>query len=429
MRRPDVKGSWAGLTPRGTSFLTAGAVALGCALVLQQTDLVRVAALLTTLPLVAVLWMALTRLEIGVRRTAEPPRGTVSTPVQLRVRLANNGRGRTPTLLFEDHVPPGLEAETRIVVPPLRRGEAARLSYSVVPRRRGRYALGPARIVSIEPFGLVERSWQARASDTLLVRPEIHQLPAVLPNRRIGSEGDADLSGSGAAGDPDLTVREYRRGDDLRRVHWPTTARRGELMVRPDQHPQDLRAVVVLDTRAAAHRGSALTGSLEWAVQAAASAVVHVADRGHAVALLGDLEPTAGDALPEPIGDEHTRSETEDLLDRLAVVRPASGDVLEQAAEELARTSASLVVAVLGEVGPDDVASLAVACHEAVRVALVCDSTSYERLPEQRRALVAQRQAEAVAELREHGWRVVEAPRGSGVPTAWAALAEQEAVR
>ena len=91
--------------------------------------------------------------------------------------------------------------------------------------------------------------------DELLVRPQVHALTAVLPVRRTGRGGDSDLGGAGLVGDPDLSVREHRHGDDLRRVHWPTTARRGQLMVRPDQHPQDHNAVVLLDSRADGQRG------------------------------------------------------------------------------------------------------------------------------------------------------------------------------
>jgi uncharacterized protein (DUF58 family) len=73
-----------------------------------------------------------------------------------------------------------------------------------------------------------------------------------------------------------VAVRSYRDGDDLRRIHWPATAHRSELMVRQEDHPARRRAVIVLDSRAAGHRGDGARGSFEWAVTAAASIASHL---------------------------------------------------------------------------------------------------------------------------------------------------------
>jgi uncharacterized protein (DUF58 family) len=81
----------------------------------------------------------------------------------------------------------------------------------------------------------------------------------------------------------DVTTREYRRGDDLRRVHWRSTARTGELMVRREEQPWQSRATVVLDSRRTAHRGTGAASSLEWLVAAAASVAVHLTHAGFAV--------------------------------------------------------------------------------------------------------------------------------------------------
>ena len=69
-------------------------------------------------------------------------------------------------------------------------------------------------------------------------------------------------------GEDDVIPREYRTGDELRRVHWKSTARSGELMVRREEHPWRTRATVFLDTRAVAHRGQGPASSFEWAVSA-----------------------------------------------------------------------------------------------------------------------------------------------------------------
>ena len=84
----------------------------------------------------------------------------------------------------------------------------------------------------------------------------------------------------------DVTVREYRRGDDLRRVHWRSSARVGELMVRREEQPWQSRATLFLDNRVRSHRGQGIASSLEAAVSVAASIAVHLTHRGFAVRLV-----------------------------------------------------------------------------------------------------------------------------------------------
>ncbi|WP_380168565.1 DUF58 domain-containing protein [Jannaschia sp. R86511] len=422
MRLADLRASWSGLTARGTSFLTAGVVALVCALLLGQADLVRVAGLLAALPLVVVLVMTGQRLQLAVARSTEPPRGSVGQEVEVAVEVVNRATTRTPVLLFEDQVPAGLLASTRVVLPPLRPRESAQVSYRLLATRRGRFAVGPARLVGAEPFGLVERTWEATSRDELLVRPVVTALPRVLPVRRTGRGGDSDLGGAGIVGDPDLNVREYRDGDDLRRVHWPTTARRGELMVRPDQHPQDHNAAVLLDTRADGQRGRDEASTLEVLVAAAASVVVHAADLGQRVVLLGDGEdPTAG-SHDTAHRDDADDDPVEDALDRLAVARTTGPDSLAVAVEQLPGTHPSMVVALLGEVGPEDVDELAGSAREASRAALVCVSTRWEELSAARRRQVQDRHEAAVQRLQEAGWRVAPLHPGDDLALVWEQL-------
>lgn len=426
MRLADLRASWSGLTSRGTSFLTAGVVALGCALVLGQADLVRVAGLLAVLPLAVVVAMAAQRLELGVTRSTDPPRGSVGQEVQVVLQVTNRSARRTPVLLLEDQVPAGLRALTRVVLPPLRPRESAEVSYRLLTTRRGRFAVGPARLHSAEPFGLVERTWEATSRDDLLVRPVVHPLASVLPVRRTGRGGDSDLGGAGVVGDPDLSVREYRDGDDLRRVHWPTTARRGEMMVRPDQHPQDHNAAVLLDCRADGQRGRDEGSTLELLVSAAASVVVYAAELGQRVVLLGDGEDVVAGSHDSAHRDDADDDPVEDALDRLAVVRPTGPDTLAQAVEQLPHVHPSTVVALLGEVGPDDVEVLAGSARDAARAALVCVSTRWEELSPGRRRLLEDRHEAAVSRLLEAGWRVAELHPGGDLAQVWLRLSASQ---
>ncbi len=94
-----------------------------------------------------------------------------------------------------------------------------------------------------------------------------------------------------AVGDDDVIPRAYRNGDELRRVHWRSTARYGELMVRREEQRWQDRAVLLLDSRRSAHTGSGPSSSFEFAVSAAASVGVHLARQGLDGHLLTDSWP------------------------------------------------------------------------------------------------------------------------------------------
>ena len=160
------------------------------------------------------------------------------------------------------------------------------IDYAVRSDLRGRYQLGPLGVRLHDPFGLANRNAVLEGTADLVVLPAVHPLSSIRPaQRRRRSEGEqAHLIA--LHGEDDVTIREYRDGDDLRRMHWPATARTGELMVRREERPAQRRAVVLLDPRPSAHRGTGPRSSFEWAVTAAASVAVHLSDSGYAVHLV-----------------------------------------------------------------------------------------------------------------------------------------------
>ena len=74
------------------------------------------------------------------------------------------------------------------------------------------------------------------------------------PGNGVGAEGEIPFMVA-LHGEDDQSIREYRDGDDLRRIHWPATARTGDLMVRQEDRPARRRAMILLDPRAGAHQG------------------------------------------------------------------------------------------------------------------------------------------------------------------------------
>src|SRR3712207_9395429 len=95
-----------------------------------------------------------------------------------------------------------------------------------------------------------------------MVTPRVVPLPAIRTIGGGGNTGEARPHRIGVVGQDDVLVREYRQGDDVRRIHWRSTARLGDLMVRREEQSWAPSASIVLDSRAAAHGGRGIDHSM-----------------------------------------------------------------------------------------------------------------------------------------------------------------------
>ncbi len=138
----------------------------------------------------------------------------------------------------------------------------------------------------VDPFGLVELGRAFQTTVPLTVTPRTVPLPSIPLGGAWTGSGDNRPRAFATGSAEDVTVREYRRGDDLRRVHWRSSARVGELMVRREEQPWQSRATLFLDNRMRSHRGQGIASSLEAAVSVAASIAVHLSHRGFTVRLV-----------------------------------------------------------------------------------------------------------------------------------------------
>ena len=260
-----------GLTVRGRCFLAAGVTCALCGLALRERDPVRVGVLLAALPLVAVALVTRTRYRLACARRLEPARVAVGRTATVVLRLDNVSRLASGVLRLQDSLPPALGSAPRFLLDQVEPRGVREAGYPVTPAQRGRYAVGPLTVWLTDPFGLCELPRSFATVDGLVVTPRVWSLPPV----RLGGEwtggGEASARSMASAGEDDAATREYRQGDDLRKVHWRSTAHRGEMMVRREERPWQSRAAVLLDTRARAHRGVGVDSSFEWAVSAAAS--------------------------------------------------------------------------------------------------------------------------------------------------------------
>ena len=97
----------------------------------------------------------------------------------------------------------------------------------------------------------------------MLVTPRTEPLPRIALTGRWAGAGDDRTRELVGGGSPDVTIREYRLGDDLRRIHWPSSARTDELMVRREEQQWQSRCTLLLDNRRVAHRGYGTDSSME----------------------------------------------------------------------------------------------------------------------------------------------------------------------
>lgn len=400
-----------GLTTRGRSFLAAAAAAGLSALILGEKDLLRVGILLAALPLLAAGYVGRSRYRLACTRNLEPQRLPVGASAQVRLRLQNLSRLLTGTLLLEDRLPYALGSRPRLVLERLAGNQATSVTYSVRADVRGRYEVGPLVVRLTDPFGLCELTRAFPSVDRLTVIPEVVALPTIRLAGEYTGTGDSRARSVAVHGEDDAATREYRHGDDLRRVHWRSTARVGELMVRREEQPWESRATVVLDTRAFAHRGEGPAASFEWAVSAAASIAVHLRHGGYRIRL---VSPTIDVDATDGGGDGV-------LLDHLAEVRTRSRADLATLVDQVrSRSEGGLVIALLGLVTPAEAELLARLRSSGVTcIAFLIDSTTWLNLPAEPRGRADREHSAAVVSLLDAGWRVIGVTHGARLDALW----------
>jgi uncharacterized protein (DUF58 family) len=398
-------GRFSGLTTRGRCLLAGGAATAVCSVVLDERDLLRIGAFVALLPLLAVLLATRTRRTVRMTRELQPARLSVGGAVEVGLHI--RGSALVGALRLFDTVPdaagPQASAPPGFTVHRLSGRGGARLTYPLRPLVRGVHAIGPLHAAATDPLALAEFERTIAGPDQLTVLPRVfalNGLPAAL-GAGEGTSGAA-LAHQGQ-GSSDVLVRPYRQGDELRRVHWRSTARHDELMVRLEERPWRAGTTVLLDRRDAAHRGRGADSSLEFAVSMAASVCAHLIGRGEPVRLVTE------DGTPLP-GPDATGIDA--VLDALAAVRPSARADLT--GPDL--PSGTDLIAVLGALSPGHRENLA-ARRPRGGYAVLLDTATWD--PAERRAGSADATASA---LRLAGWTVAVAVAGNTPDRVWEAL-------
>lgn len=342
------------LTARAWTLLGVGIALTGSGILLGYTDITRLGLLLLLLLGVTAVFARRASGDLRITRTVQPisiGRGQRAT---VTVIATNPAARRTGVSRVREQVDSRLGESQEFVLPAIGAHDAERLQYVVQGTVRGAHRLGPASRVIEDPFGLTRRRRTDQRVDELIVLPTVTPLgPAQPPGAGIGSEGEIPQMVA-LHGDEDVSIRAYHQGDDLRKVHWKTTAHRGELMVRQEDRPGRRSALVLLDGRSDGHRGPSGQDSFEWAVSCAASVVVRLAELHYSVHLA--TAETLADASVDAPG------EPGEQLRRLATATTCDGETfrrLRLRAREAVRAGA-IVVAILTDVEDrvDDIAAM-----------------------------------------------------------------------
>jgi uncharacterized protein (DUF58 family) len=405
------------LTLRGRSFLGAGIAASLCSLLLGERILLRIGLLLLVLPLGAAVVVARTRYRLTARRVLESPRVPSGHAAGVTLRVENVSRLPTGLLLIEESVPYQLGSAPRFVLDRVEPRGAREITYTLRSDVRGRFEIGPLSVRLADPFGLVELTRSFARVDKLVVTPAIQPLPNVHLTGEWTGGGDSHAHTIAAAGEDDVATREYRHGDDLRRVHWKTTAKRGELMVRREEQHWQSRCTLFLDTRHRAYHGEGPGSAFEYAVSAAASIGIALARDGFGLQLSTDAGVTLnGYGGLADVGGGPLEGM---LLEELAIVRPSRRlDLAHGVRDGRIGTNDGLLVAVFGTLDDDD--TDLVARLRQVRgtgIAVLVDSMSWAST--RFREADTARYAECVRRLRTAGWRVVPVGYGQALAKAW----------
>jgi uncharacterized protein (DUF58 family) len=257
-------------TARGWQALLVGLLVLFVARLIGTTQFHQLAYALLALTFVAlVLGWASSR---GLRFSRALPPGvriTAGSPARIRLLLSNDSRFGSSGVRLTDRLP-----EPRVFeAPPLKGDETTTIEASLYFAKRGVYGLGPAEVGVTDPFGLLRFVRRFGEKTEVIVYPEVHELrdfPIRGGNVEVGARGSRGQRGDEFAG-----LREYRRGDDRRHIHWKSVARTGELYVKEFAVEAPRRYAVALDLRREGLR--ALEAEVEDAVSVAASVLTRLA--------------------------------------------------------------------------------------------------------------------------------------------------------
>lgn len=253
----------------------------------------------------------LRNVRLDVLRTARPSRVAQDDPCEIRLAVKSSGRRQSPVVELTDDA--GIFGSARLKLAPIRPGATTVATYSLPTNRRGRFLVGPMTVALEDPFGTARRTRVDRRRTAVIVTPRTWPLVAMPP--APGDEpdhGTHSLTTASTVDDEFASLRDYVAGDDIRRIHWRSSARRGTPVVRQFDVPWQRRTTVIADLRADRHDSA----SFERLMSCVASIFELAAERAELIRLVTTDETSATYRPAEVV--------LEMQLDRLATLGPSN---------------------------------------------------------------------------------------------------------
>lgn len=334
------------LTRQGRSLAAVSVVLIALGRVFGTIEFFIVGVSLLALLVLTVASVALTRLRIAVDRELHPPRVHAGSPSRVDLRVENQGGRRTPVLGLRDAVSGTRGAHLH--VGPLEPGGVVRAAYRLPTEKRGVLEIGPLQVVLGDPFGMTRVSMDASGVSELTVYPKIDEIvPVPQTTGNDPMAGAEHPNALGRSGEDFYALRKYVVGDDLRRVHWPSTARYDDLMVRQDELPWQGRASVLVDIRRATNTDE----SLELVISAAASIVNASQRRQDLVRLITTDGSDSGFAA----GHAHVEA----IMEHLAAIEASHDAAFRRVVDRVARSATGgALIAVVANMPQEEIDNL-----------------------------------------------------------------------
>lgn len=395
------------LTGRAWAVLGTGLLLWLASRILGTPDLHMAAVgLIALVPLAAVL-VRFTRHDLSAVRRLSTRRAFPGTRLTVEIEVRNLGRRRTAPLLVEDRVPSSLGPPARGALGEVRAGTRARITYELTPRARGRFGIGPLSVLITDPFDLVRRRVEFDLHHDLIVYPQLEDIGQDRPAAPLGGAGESSTRQLFMAAEEFYTMREYEEGDDLRRIHWPSVARTGELMIRQDEASRRAAAAVFLDNRSAGLGGD--HDAFERAVSAAASMGAHYLRTGFRLRL------ATADRSPGVV-------ELDRFLETLALARPSRAGQMTPALTRLVGAAAGggTLVVVTHVPDAEEIGALSrVAPSAGSKLAVLVNAWDPDEMSIGARHELDRRVKAAQSSLGRAGWKVMLLRPNERLGEAW----------
>jgi uncharacterized protein (DUF58 family) len=310
------------MTRRGSLTLLLGAATYVVAWLFGAQALYPAATGLVLAPLAAAAWVKLAAAPLDLRRRAGKGALLEGEDVWVALEVRPRSRVPAPALALTERIAKLGDRRTELA----RRGRIYRGTYVLEAVPRGRYVVENVHATIDDPFGLARAELDLDARGSLLVYPRLVILDRLFSESGAHAQDGRRLLLRRPSGFDLHSVRDYEQGESLRKVHWKSTARRGQLMVKElEDAPRD-EIAVILDADASAVVGE----SFDVQVRAAGSILrAHAAHGRHAVLAVNGAQRAVA----------RVASLEGDWLDAMTVLAAAEPDGMRPVVELLQRES------------------------------------------------------------------------------------------